>query len=339
MSFAAILKKTEGGGDLSIDEARSTFDDIFAGNVPEADIAALLSSLHKKGETVDELLGAVSSMRAKMLTIKAPPGAIDIVGTGGDGRGTLNISTAVSLVVAACGVPVAKHGNRAASSRSGSSDILSALGINLEVDKKILERCLAEANLCFLFAPNHHPAMKHVANVRKKLGTRTIFNLVGPLTNPANVKRHLIGVFELEWLGPMAEVLKQLDSEEAWLAHGQDGMDEITTTAPTDIVELRHGLVRHFALAPEELGLHRAQPDDLKGQDAMYNADALKRLLQGEHGPYRDIVLMNACAALAVAGKGEDLRRNLLRATDAINSGAAKRTLDTLIDITKGLRT
>jgi anthranilate phosphoribosyltransferase len=338
MAFADLLKKAESGKDLSADEARHAFDAIFAGDVEDAEIGAFLLALHKKSETVDELFGAVSSMRGKMLAIKAPPGTIDIVGTGGDSLGTLNISTAVALVVAACGVNVAKHGNRASSGRSGSSDILAALGVNLDPDMKTLERCLAEAHLCFLFAPKHHPAMKRVADVRKKLGVRTIFNLVGPLTNPANVKRHLIGVYELEWLGPMAEVLKALGSEEAWIAHGQDGMDEITNAAPTDIVELRHGLVRHFALTPEELGLPYAKPDDLKGGDTAHNAAALKQLLQGARGPYRDIVLMNAAAALAVAGKGDDLRLNLLQAEDAIDTGAAQQVLDLLVKLTNGSR-
>jgi anthranilate phosphoribosyltransferase len=336
MALETALKKIENGDGLSADEARTAFDEIFTGDVPPAEIAAFLLALCRKGETVDELLGAVTSMRGKMIAIKAPPGAIDIVGTGGDAHGTYNISTAVALVVAACGVPVAKHGNRASSGRSGSSDILAALGLNLEPDLDLMERCLEEANLCFLFAPRHHPAMKHVAEVRRKLGMRTIFNLVGPLTNPANVMRHLIGVYELEWLGPMAEVLKQLGSEAAWLAHGQDGMDEISTTAPTDVVELRHHFVRHFSLTPEQLGLPRARLDDLKGGDAKRNAEELKRLLLGHKGPYRDIVLINASAALAVAGFSDDLNKGLARAADAIDGGGAQRTLDTLVRLTNG---
>ncbi len=336
MPLKSILQKVENGQDLSAAEAHTAFDQIFEDKVPAEQIASFLLGLHKKGETVNELIGAVTSMRGKMISIKAPPGAIDIVGTGGDAQGTFNISTAVALVVAACGVPVAKHGNRASTSRSGSSDILAALGINLEPDLTILERCLNEAHLCFLFAPRHHPAMKHVAEVRRSLKSRTIFNLVGPLTNPANVKRHLIGVYELEWLGPMAEVLKELGSEDAWLAHGHDGMDEITTTSPTDIVELRNGQVRHFSLAPEELGLPRASLENLKGGDAAHNADALKKLLKGERGPYRDIVLMNAAAALAVAGKYEDLPHGIAKATEAIDNGLARRTLDILINLTNG---
>ncbi|MGE3623351.1 MAG: anthranilate phosphoribosyltransferase [Bdellovibrionales bacterium] len=338
MPLDSVLKKLAKGDNLTLGEAQGAFDLIFTGEIPPADIATFLLDLCKKGETVDELLGAVASMRSRMITVKAPPGTIDIVGTGGDNHGTFNISTAVAIVTAACGVPVAKHGNRAASSRSGSSDILAALGLNLDADFDVLEQCLQEANLCFLFAPRHHTAMKHVADVRRKLGMRTIFNLVGPLTNPANVKRHLIGVYELEWLGPMAEVLKQLGSTAAWLVHGQDGMDEITTTAPTDAVELRGGCVRHFALTPEQLGVPRVRLDELKGGDAKRNAEELKRLLQGQRGPYRDIVLVNTAAALAVAGKYEDMKTGMSRAADAIDGGAARHTLDTLVRLTKGLR-
>ena len=258
MIFQTILQKLSRREDLTRDEFRAAFDEIFAGNVPAESVAAFLLALHEKGETVDELLGAVGSMRAHAVTITAPPGTIDIVGTGGDAHGTLNISTAVALTVAACGVPVAKHGNRASSSKSGSSDVLAALGINLDADFKALEECLAAARCCFLHAPRHHPAMHHVAEVRRTLGVRTIFNLLGPLTNPANVKHHLIGVYDLEWLGPMAEALKTLGSEAAWLAHGHDGMDEITTTSPTDIVELRQGMISHFTLEPEHVGLPRA---------------------------------------------------------------------------------
>ncbi len=334
MSFPALLQKIERGEDLSAAETQTAFDHIFEGQILPEQIATFLLGLRKKGETVDELLGAVKSMRSKAVTIKAPPQTMDIVGTGGDAHGTLNISTAVALVVAACGVPVAKHGNRAASSRSGSSDVLTALGINLEPPLPMLERCLNEANLCFLFAPRHHPAMRHVAEVRKKLGVRTIFNLLGPLTNPANVKHHLIGVYELEWLGPIAEVLKMLGSETAWIAHGHDGMDEITTTAPTDVVELRSNMIQHFTLEPTQVGLPQASITDLKGGDAPQNAVALKELLKGKKGPYRDIVAFNASAALIVAGKASDLRQGIKLAETSIDNGSAQRTLDNLIRLT-----
>ncbi|MDX2027550.1 MAG: anthranilate phosphoribosyltransferase [Alphaproteobacteria bacterium] len=334
MAFNPVLKKVEAREDLSVDESRATFDRIFDGAVPAEEIGAFLLALHKKGETVDELRGAVAAMRSKMLTIKAPPGTMDIVGTGGDAHGTLNISTAVALVVAACGVSVAKHGNRAASSRSGSSDVLAALGINLDAEFSVLERCLAEANCCFLFAPRHHPALRHVTEVRRKLGVRTIFNLMGPLANPANVKRHLIGVYDLEWLGPMAETLKSLGSEAAWLVHGHDGMDEITTTDATDIVELRRGMMRHFTLEPEHIGLPRAQLQDLKGGDATQNAAVLQGFLRGEKTPYRDIVLFNAAAALIVAGKATDLRQGFAQAVEAVDDRKTEKILERLIKLT-----
>ncbi len=334
MQMTPLLKKLEQGQDLSVAESEFAFDCIFEGNATQEQISVFLLGLRKKGETVDELLGAVTSMRSKAITVRAPHDAIDIVGTGGDQHGTLNISTAVAFVVAACGVPVAKHGNKAASSLSGSSDVLSALGINLEPSIGMLERCLTEAHICFMFAPRHHPAMRQVAEVRKKLGVRTIFNLLGPLTNPANVKRHLIGVYDLEWLGPMAEVLKSLGSEAAWLTHGHDGMDEITTTAPTDVVELTGGMIRHFTLEPEQVGLISILMEDLKGGDATHNAARLKRLLEGQKGPYRDIVLFNASAALVVAGKASDLRQGIAMAETAIDNGAAERTLHDLIRLT-----
>jgi anthranilate phosphoribosyltransferase len=334
MSFPVLLEKIERGEDLSTPETQTAFDTIFEGQVTAEQIGAFLLGLRKKGETVNELLGAVMSMRSKAVTIKAPTNTIDIVGTGGDAHGTLNISTAVALVVAGCDVPVAKHGNRAATSRSGSSDVLTALGINLEPPLPVLERCLKEANLCFLFAPRHHPAMKHVAEVRKKLGVRTIFNLLGPLTNPANVKRHLIGVFELEWLGPIAEVLKLLGSEYAWIAHGHDGMDEITTTTATDIVELRSNMIQHFTLEPSQVGLSQATIADLKGGEAPQNALALQDLLKGKKGAYRDIVVFNASAALIVAGKAQDLKQGLKLAESSIDNGAAQRTVECLIRLT-----
>jgi anthranilate phosphoribosyltransferase len=302
--------------------------------VPETQIGSFLLGLSTKGETVDEILGATLSMRSHALTISAPPDAIDIVGTGGDGHDTLNISTAVAFVVAACGVPVAKHGNRGATSRSGSSDLLMALGVNIDADVPVLEECLAKTGLCFLFAPKHHPSMRHVANVRKKLGVRTIFNLLGPLTNPANVKRHMIGCYALDWLGPMAEVLKLLGSEAAWLAHGHDGMDEITTTTDSDIVELRLGGIRHFTLSPAMVKMKRASLVDLKGGDSVYNAAALIKLFQGETSAYRDIVLLNSAAALIVGQKVADLQQGVAMAGRALDNGVAARTLQQVIDVT-----
>ncbi|HEU0118155.1 MAG TPA: anthranilate phosphoribosyltransferase [Alphaproteobacteria bacterium] len=334
MPLSTVLSKIKAQQDLSVDEARGAFDAIFEGKVPDEQLAAFLLGLRDKGETVNEILGAVTSMRGKSVKVTAPPDAIDIVGTGGDAHGTLNVSTAVAFTVAGCGVPVAKHGNRAASSKSGSSDVLSALGINLEPPLEVLERSLAEAKICFLFAPRHHPAMKHVGDVRKKLGVRTIFNLLGPLTNPANAKRYLMGAYDLEWLGPMAEVLKLLGAEAAWVTHGHDGMDEITTTSPTDVVELRRNMIGHFTLEPEQVGLPRAQMADLKGGDATHNAAAIKELFQGKKSAYRDIVLFNAAAALIVAGKTTDLKQGMALAAAAIDNGAARHTLETLIHLT-----
>jgi len=334
MSLGPIIYRLRERENLSVDETREAFDSIFAGQVSEEAIAALLLALHRKGETADEILGAVLSMRAKALTINAPKDAIDVVGTGGDAKGTFNISTAVALVVAACGVPVAKHGNRAATSQSGSSDVLAALGINLEPSVEILEECLMETCLCFLFAPRHHPAMRFVAPVRKKLGVRTIFNLLGPLTNPANVKRHLIGVFSSTWLLPMAEVLYSLDSEAAWLTHGLDGMDEITTTAKTDVVALHGDEISRFAVSPEDAGLALASPNELQGGDAATNAEAIKKLLAGGKNAYRDIVLLNAAAALVVSGKAEDLRQGVGLASENLDNGAAAGVLQKLVVLT-----
>jgi anthranilate phosphoribosyltransferase len=334
MSLVLLLPKLRDRQNLSVPEAREVFDLIFSGTVPEEHIAAFLLALHRKGETVEEILGAVQSMRSKAITVSAPDDAIDIVGTGGDAKGTFNISTATALVVAACGVPVAKHGNRAATSKSGSSDVLAALGINLEPPMEALEKCLREANLCFLFAPRHHPAMRHVAAIRKKIGVRTIFNLLGPLTNPANVKRHLIGVFGAEWLKPMAEVLHSLDSTSAWLTHGQDGMDEITTVTRTDVVSLVGNQLKQFTITPEEAGLTLSSPTELQGGDAASNAESIKKLLAAEKSAYRDIVELNAAAALVVAGKAADLRQGTTIAAEALENGAAQDVLRKLIAIT-----
>jgi len=329
--FLAKLQKRQA---LSVEQAQAAFDAIFTGSVPEEQIGSFLLALHEKGETTNEILGAVISMRAHAVTITAPENAIDIVGTGGDAHGTLNISTAAALVVAGCGVPVAKHGNRAATSKSGSSDVLAALGINLEPPLPVLEQCLAEANLCFLFAPRHHPAMRHVAAVRKKLGVRTILNLLGPLTNPAQVKKHLIGVYSKEWLRPMADVLHTLGSQTAWLTHGHDGMDELTTVTPSDVVALQNSAIKTFTLSPHDTGLQPPTPQDLQGGDATHNAEALKRLLSGEKSAYRDIVTLNAAAALLVADQATDLTHGITLAAESLDSGAARDTLQKLVEVT-----
>ncbi|MDD4616934.1 MAG: anthranilate phosphoribosyltransferase [Alphaproteobacteria bacterium] len=334
MSLASYLQKLRNKQSLAREEAHKVFDSIFVGDLSENEIAAFLLALHRKGESVEEILGAVESMRSKAVLLNAPSEAIDIVGTGGDAKGTFNISTATSLVVAGCGVPVAKHGNRAATSKSGSSDVLAALGINLEPPMEVLERCLAEANLCFLFAPRHHPAMRFVAQVRKKLGVRTIFNLLGPLTNPAGVKRHLIGVFSAQWLMPMAETLHELGSVSAWLTHGQDGMDEITTVAKSDVVSLNGNELQSFTLDPADAGITLCAPQDLQGGDAAHNAEAIRKLLDGEKGAYRDIVEINAAAALVVAEKAADLREGAAMASKSIDNGAALEVLQKLVELT-----
>jgi anthranilate phosphoribosyltransferase len=288
-------------------------------------------ALRVRGEALDEIVGAVSAMRGRMLRVEAPPNAIDVVGTGGDQSGSYNISTLAAMIVAGCGVPVAKHGNRAASSKSGAADVLAALGVKLGLDPAGLERCLADANLCFMFAQAHHAAMRHVAPVRVELGTRTLFNLLGPLSNPAGVSRQLLGVFAEAWLEPLTQVLKELGSERVWTVHGSDGLDEITTTGPTHVVALENGTIRRFTLKPEDVGLATAKPEDLKGADPEHNAAQLRAVLDGAKTPYRDVALFNAAASLVVAGEASHVRDGLDRATRAVDSGAAKVTLDRLI--------
>ena len=274
----------------------------MSGEATPGQIGGFLMALRVRGETVDEISGAVATMRDKMLRVEAPEGAIDIVGTGGDGSHSLNISTASAFVIAGAGVPVAKHGNRGLSSQTGAADVLTALGVKIDLPPEAIGLCVAEAGVGFMFAPAHHPAMRHVGPTRAELGTRTIFNLLGPLSNPAGVKRQMVGVFAPEWIEPVAETLKALGAERAWVAHG-DGFDEITTTGETQVAELADGKVRVFTLTPEAVGLKRYRKEDLRGGDAAFNAAALRLLLNGAPGAYRDTVLMNAGAGLVVAGK------------------------------------
>ncbi|MEX0808099.1 MAG: anthranilate phosphoribosyltransferase [Dongiaceae bacterium] len=322
------------GRPLSAAEAEQAFDIMMSGNATPAQIGGFLMALRVRGETVEEITGAVRAMRGKMTRIQAPDGAIDTCGTGGDASGTWNISTGAALVVAAAGVPVAKHGNRALSSKTGAADVLAALGVNIDADIALVERALGDAGICFMMAPRHHSAMRHVGPTRVELGTRTIFNLMGPLSNPAGTKRQLIGVFSEQWLEPLAHVLAELGTERAWLVHGSDGIDEITTTGPTHVAELSGGQVRRFEVTPEEAGLPRATAADLKGGDAEANAAAIRALLGGQHGPYRDIVLLNAAAALLVAGKAPNLKAGVADAAKAIDSGGAKRALERLVAVT-----
>ena len=330
-SFKSYLAKVATGASLTREEARAAFDDILSGEVTPAQSGAFLMALRVRGEALDEIVGAVSAMRGRMLTVKAPKGAMDIVGTGGDHSGSYNISTLAAIIVAATGVKVAKHGNRAASSKSGTADVLAALGLRLGSDPAGLQRCLNEAGLCFMFAQTHHAAMRHVAPVRVEVGTRTIFNLLGPLSNPANVTRQLLGVFSEFWLEPLTQVLKELGSERVWAVYGSDGLDEMTTTGPTHVAALEDGKIRRFIVTPEEVGLPVAKLEDLRGGDPAHNAAQLRAVLDGVRIPYRDIALLNAAASLVIAEEARDLRDGLDRASRALDSGAAKATLDRLV--------
>jgi len=329
-----LLAKVAGGDTLNAGEAEAAFDIIMSGDATPAQIGAFLMALRVRGETVEEITGAVSIMRAKALKVTAPADAIDVVGTGGDASGTFNISTSAALVVAACGVPVAKHGNRALSSKSGAADVLMALGVNIDADMALVERSIREAGIGFLMAPRHHSAMRHVAGPRAELGTRTIFNLLGPLSNPAGVTRQFTGVFVRQWIGPMAQVLANLGCERAWVVHGSDGLDEMTTTGVSYVAELKDGKIDIFEVTPEDAGLPRATPQDLKGGTPEDNAKALTALLDGAPGPYRDVVLYNGAGALVVAGKAKTLTDGVALAADAIDTGRAKATLEKLIAIT-----
>ena len=332
-SFKPLIAKVAAGSQLSRADAAAAFDAILSGEVTPSQLGGFLMALRVRGETVEEITGAVTAMRAKMLPVVAPPDAIDVVGTGGDGSGSYNVSTLAALIVAACGVPVAKHGNRAASSKSGTADTLAALGVKIGVAPAVVERCIREAGIGFMLAPTHHAAMRHVGPTRAELGTRTIFNLLGPLANPAGVKRQLVGVFSAAWLLPMAEVLRNLGSERVWITHGADGLDEMSTTGTTKIVELKDGAIRAFEIAPEDVGLTRVDLAALKGGDAAYNAEALKAVLGGARNAYAEIAMLNAAGALVVAGKARELAEGVAMAGDALASGAAKRVLDRLVGV------
>lgn len=322
-------------GTLPAEATAALFADLMDGHHTFDETARILTLLAERGETEADLFAAARVLRARAVTITAPPGTLDTCGTGGDGQGTFNISTAVAIVAAACGVPVAKHGNRSVSSRSGSADVLECLGLRLDITPGVAERCLREAGLTFLFAPHYHAAMRQVAAVRKKLGFRTIFNLLGPLLNPAGAEYQLLGVYSRAWLQPMAVAAQKLGVSRVWVVHGADGLDEITTTDATAVAEGFGGAsVRSLTLTPESVGLPRARPADLKGGDAAENAAALTRLLAGTPGPYRDIVLLNTAAALLVARRAETLADGTALAADAIDSGKARDTLRHLIDLT-----
>jgi anthranilate phosphoribosyltransferase len=329
----SIIAKVATGATLSRDEAASAFDSMMSGEATPSQMGGLLMALRVRGETVDEITGAVSAMRAKMLRVNAPAEAVDIVGTGGDGSGSVNVSTCASFIVAGTGVPVAKHGNRALSSRSGAADVLASLGVRIDLKPEQVGRCMKEAGIGFMFAPAHHPAMKNVGPTRVELATRTIFNLLGPLSNPAGVIRQMVGVFSRQWVQPLAQVLKNLGAESVWVVHGSDGLDEITLTGPTFVAALENGSIRTFEVTPEEGGLGRANGDSLKGGDSDANAVALRSVLDGKPGAYRDVALLNAAAALIVAGKARTLKEGVALGAKSLDSGAAAAKLKHLVAV------
>jgi len=328
-----ILSRLAEGHVLSDEEAETFFTACLRGEVTPAQVAAAVTALRLRGETVNEIAAFVRVMRRHAAMLEHAFDVVDTCGTGGDGAHTFNISTAAALVAAGGGLKVAKHGNRALSSKSGSSDVLAALGVNLDAGPDRNRSALAEAGLCFLFAPAHHGAMRHVGPVRAELGFRTVFNLLGPLANPAGARRQVVGVFDPKWLVPMAEVLCALGTTHAWIVHGQ-GLDELTTTGETQVAECRDGQVVTFTVTPEDAGLPRATLDQLRGGDAEENAAALSALLDGAPGPYRDIVLLNAAAAFVVGGKASDLAEGVRIAAEVIDTGKARAALDRLVAAT-----
>jgi anthranilate phosphoribosyltransferase len=331
-----LIQKVSGGATLSQDEIRTALDQMTAGAASAAQMGAFLMALRVRGETVEEITGAAQMLRDRMNRVEVAPGAIDIVGTGGDAHGTYNISTCAALIAAGAGIRVAKHGNRRVSSMSGASDVLSTLGVKLDVPFPVISRCVAEAGVGFMWAPMHHPAMKHWAPVRGELGIRTIFNLLGPISNPAGVKRQIVGVFSRQWVEPIAHVLNKLGAEHVWVVHGHDGLDELTTTGATDVAAVKDGAVTMFEVTPADAGLPPARLSDLKGGDEHANAAAIRDVLAGKRTPLRDIAVLNAAAALIVAGKAANLIDGAALAAHAIESGAAQRALHMLVAITNG---
>ena len=327
-----FIAKVADGTNLSAEESSQAFELMMSGDATNAQIAGFLMALRVRGETVDEIAGAATTMRAKATPVVAPANSVDVCGTGGDAKGTYNVSTCVSLVLAACDVPVAKHGNRSISSKSGAADVLEALGVNLAISPEKVAQCIEVANVGFIFAQAHHSAMKHVMPARIELGTRTIFNLLGPLTNPAGAKSQLLGVFSKSWVLPLAHVLKNLGSTHVWVVHGSDGLDEMTTTGSTHVAELKNGVITEFSITPNDAGLAIAAPEDLRGGDANENAAAILDVLSGKPGAFRDIVLLNTGAALIVAGKVQGIHEGAIHAAKAIDSGAAKLALNKLIE-------
>jgi anthranilate phosphoribosyltransferase len=334
--FKALLAKVATGAALTVDESAQAFDRMMSGEATPSQMGALLMALRVRGETVEEITGAVRTMRAKMLAVAAPPQAMDIVGTGGDASGSYNISTCAAFIVAGVGVPIAKHGNRALSSRCGAADVLGALGIRIDLTPDAIADCIRDAGIGFMFAPNHHPAMKHVGPTRVEIGTRTIFNLLGPLSNPAGVKRQMVGVFSRHWVEPIAHVLRHLGSERAIVVHGSDGLDEITTAGPTHVASLENGTVQTFELTPEGVGLKPVPAVALRGGSAEENATALHGVLKGERSPFRDVAVFNAAAALVVADRAKTFQEGVALAQRSIDSGEAEGRLERLIAVSNG---
>lgn len=335
-TLKTLIQKVSTGTTLSSEEIRQALEIMTDGHATGAQMGAFLMALRVRGETVEEITGAAQMMRSRMNRVDAPAGSVDIVGTGGDGHGTFNVSTCASLVAAGAGLKIAKHGNRSVSSISGASDVLSALGVKLDIGPEKVAQAVREAGVGFMWAPMHHPAMKHWAPIRAELGIRTLFNLLGPISNPAGVQRQVVGVFSWQWVEPIAHVLNKLGCEHVWVVHGHDGLDELTTTGSTDVAEVRGGEVRVFEVTPQDAGLAPAKLSDLKGGDAKVNAAAIRDVLAARKGPFRDIVLLNTAAALIVGGKASNLTDGVALAAHAIESGAAARALEALVKVTNG---
>jgi len=332
----ALIQKVSGGATLTEEEMRTALDQMTAGAATPAQMGAFLMALRVRGETVEEITGAAQMLRSRMNRVEVPPDAIDIVGTGGDSHGTYNVSTCAALIAAGAGVRVAKHGNRRVSSKSGASDVLAELGVKLDVPFDTISRCVAQAGIGFLWAPQHHPAMKHWAPIRGELGIRTIFNLLGPISNPGGVKRQVVGVFSWHWVEPIAHVLNNLGARHVWVVHGHDGLDELTTTGATDVAELKDGKIEVFEVTPADAGLLPAKLSDLRGGDEKENAAAIRDVLAGKRTPLRDIAVLNAAAALIVADKAANLMDGAALAAHAIESGAARAALERLVAISNG---
>jgi anthranilate phosphoribosyltransferase len=333
MDIKAALGKIASRQDLTGEEMRGVMNIIMSGEATPSQVGAFLMGMRVKGESVGEIAAAVSILREKMVKVDAPEDVVDIVGTGGDGAESLNISTATAIVVAASGVPVAKHGNRALSSKSGASDVLQALGVKIDLTPEQISRCIKEAGIGFMFAPAHHPAMKHVGPARVELGTRTLFNLLGPQSNPAGARRYMLGVYAKNWVEPVAAALLANRAISAWVVHGDGGLDELSTTGPSFVASIKGGNLTSFEITPEDAGLPRADMKDLKGADPAYNAGRLRTMLEGARDPYRDIVLLNAAAAFIVAGRADTLKLGADLAAREIDSGRAKATLEKLISV------